>query len=139
MTEARHIFQVMTYDIDFAGVLNNVVYVRWLEDLRNLFAEQVLPIAEAFQRGIVPAIGRTEIDYLAPVRYPDKLEGRMGLLEHGRARFVLWADFTSQARGSVTARAKQTGVFVYSSTLRPAPLPAEFAALASAPKDRRGP
>ncbi len=88
MTEARHIFQVMTYDIDFAGVLNNVVYVRWLEDLRNLFAEQVLPIVEAFQRGILPAIGRTEIDYLAPVRYPDKLQGRMGLLEHGRARFV---------------------------------------------------
>src|SRR5690242_2030400 len=114
MTEARHVFQVMTYDIDFAGVLNNVVYVRWLEDLRNMFAEQVLPIGEAFKRGIVPALGRTELDYLAPVRFPDKLEGRMGMLEHGRARFVLWAEFTSQAAGMVTARAKQTGVFVYS-------------------------
>ena len=71
MIEARHIFQVMTYDIDFAGVLNNVVYVRWLEDLRNVFAEQVLPIGEAFKRGIVPALIRTEIDYLAPVRFPN--------------------------------------------------------------------
>jgi acyl-CoA thioesterase FadM len=53
----------------------------------------------------------------------------MGLLEHGRARFVLWADFTSQAAGVVTARAKQVGVFVYRDTLRPAPLPSEFQGL----------
>jgi acyl-CoA thioester hydrolase len=25
---------VRTYDIDFAGVVSNTVYVRWLEDLR---------------------------------------------------------------------------------------------------------
>jgi acyl-CoA thioester hydrolase len=131
MIEARHVFQVMTYDIDFAGVLNNGVYVRWLEDLRTLFAEQVLPLSQALKRGIVPTLSRTEIDYLAPVRFPDKLEGRMGLMEHGRARFVLWGEFTSQASGLVTARAKQTGVFVYLTTLRPAPLPAEFAALGS--------
>jgi acyl-CoA thioester hydrolase len=132
MNEVQRIFQVMTYDIDFAGVLNNGVYIRWLEDLRNIFAENVLPINEASTRGIVPALARTEIDYLAPVRFPDKLEGRMGLLEHGRARFVLWAEFRSQAAGLVTARARQIGLFVYRDTLRPAPLPAEFRALGPA-------
>jgi acyl-CoA thioester hydrolase len=136
MIEARHLFQVMTYDIDFAGVLNNGVYIRWLEDLRALFAEQVLPLAAAFKRGIVPTLSRTEIDYLAPVRFPDKLEGRMGLFEHGRARFVLWGEFTSQASGLITARAKQTGVFVDLTELRPAPLPAEFKALGSAHQPR---
>ena len=89
MNEVKHLFQVMTYDIDAAGVLNNIVYVRWLEDLRNLFAEPILPIGEAYRRGIAPALARTEIDYLAPVQFPDKLEGRMGLLEHGRAKFAL--------------------------------------------------
>ena len=108
---------------------------RWLEDLRNVFAEQVLPIGEAFKRGIVPALVRTEIDYVAPVRFPDKLEGRMGMLEHGRARFILWAEFTSRSSGRVTARAKQTGLFVYAATLRPAPLPPEFMALASRSAD----
>lgn len=129
MNEVQHVFPVVTYDIDFAGVLNNGVYIRWLEDLRGMFAEPILPLAEADRRGIVPTLSRTEIDYLAPVRYPDKLEGRMGMLEHGRARFVLWAEFTSQAAGIVTARARQIGVFVYRATLRPAPLPAEFRAL----------
>ena len=61
MNEVQRIFQVMTYDIDFAGVLNNGVYIRWLEDLRNIFAENVLPINEASTRGIVPALARTEI------------------------------------------------------------------------------
>ncbi len=128
MIEARHLFPVATYDIDFAGVLNNGVYIRWLEDLRLLFADQILPLSEADKRGIVPTISRTEIDYLAPVQFPDTVEWRMGLLEHGRARFILWAEFRSEARGVVTARAKQIGVFVYRSTLRPAPLPEEFRA-----------
>jgi acyl-CoA thioester hydrolase len=129
MNEVSHIFQIMTYDIDAAGVLNNVVYVRWLEDLRNYFAEQILPISEAYKRGLAPALARTELDYLAPVQFPDKLEGRMGMLEHGRAKFVLWGEFTSQATAQVTVRARQIAVFVDLKTLRPMALPPEFRAL----------
>jgi acyl-CoA thioester hydrolase len=129
MNEVRHVFQVMTYDIDAAGVLNNIVYVRWLEDLRNLFAEKILPIDQAYLRGIAPALSRTEVDYLAAVQFPDRLEGQMGMLEHGRAKFVLSAEFRSQARGFVTVRARQIGVFVDIKTLRPVALPAEFRAL----------
>ena len=126
MQEIRHVFPVMTYDIDFAGVLSNQTYVRWLEDLRNLLAEQALPIGAALARGIAPALLRTEIDYLAPVRFPDKVGARMWLVERGRARWTLAAEFASQATGAITARAKQTGVFVSTSTLRPVPLPPEF-------------
>jgi acyl-CoA thioester hydrolase len=25
---------IKTYDIDFAGIVSNIVYIRWLEDLR---------------------------------------------------------------------------------------------------------
>jgi acyl-CoA thioester hydrolase len=77
VNEVRHVFPVMTYDIDFAGVLSNLAYVRWLEDLRILFAEQALPLGAALARGIAPALLRTEIDTLAPVRFPDQVEGRL--------------------------------------------------------------
>jgi acyl-CoA thioesterase FadM len=77
----EHSFPVMTYDIDFAGVVSNITYIRWLEDLRNLYAEQFLSLGEAFQRGIAPALMRTEIDYLAPVRFPDTVRGRMWLAD----------------------------------------------------------
>jgi acyl-CoA thioester hydrolase len=126
MNPVRHLFKVMTYDVDFAGVVSNQTYVRWLEDLRNLFAEQTLPIAEAMRRGVVPALMRLEVEYLAPVRFPDVIEGRLWLAEHGSAKWVLAAEFTRQADSQPVARARQTGVFVSRDTLKPVRLPAEF-------------
>jgi acyl-CoA thioester hydrolase len=129
MNSVTHLFPVMTYDVDFAGIVSNIVYIRWLEDLRNLFARRVLSIDEALRRAIAPVLSRTEIDYLAPARFPDELEGRMWLTERGRARFVLSAEFRSRRAGSLTARARQSGVFVSLTALRPVPLPPEFAQL----------
>lgn len=126
MKDFTHAFPVMTYDIDFAGVVSNLVYIRWLEDLRNFLAGQVLPLGEAFKRGIAPTLMRTEIDYLAPVRFPDVVVGRMWRAENSRVRFKLAAEFTSQTTGAVTARAQQMGVFVSLTTLHPVRLPEEF-------------
>jgi acyl-CoA thioester hydrolase len=126
MKSIEHSFQVMTYDIDFAGVVSNITYIRWLEDLRNLYAERFLSLGEAFQRGIAPALMRTEIDYLAPVRFPDTLSGRMWLAEHGRVKFVLAAEFESTAIKQIVSRARQTGAFVALDTLRPVRLPEEY-------------
>ena len=122
----QHSFKVMTYDIDFAGIVSNISYIRWLEDLRNLFAEQSLSLGDAFQRGIAPALMHTEIDYLAPVRFPDTVIGRMWLSEQGRIKWVLPAEFESQATSKIVARAKQIGVFVALETLRPVRLPKEY-------------
>lgn len=126
MQTVQHTFRVMTYDIDFAGVLSNISYIRWLEDLRNLFAEQALSIGDALRRGIAPTLMRTEIDYLAPVRFPDTVTGRMWLADQGRSKWVLAAEFESQAANQLVARAQQSGVFVALDTLRPVRLPEEF-------------
>src|SRR5688572_7562233 len=126
MQTIEHTFRVMTYDIDFAGIVSNISYIRWLEDLRNLFAEQALSIGDALHRGIAPALMRTEIDYLAPVRFPDTVTGRMWMVDQGRSKWVLAAEFQSQATGQVVARAKQIGVFVSLETLRPVRLPEEY-------------
>jgi acyl-CoA thioester hydrolase len=126
MQMVEHSFRVMTYDIDFAGVVSNISYIRWLEDLRNLFAEQTLSLGDAFQRGIAPTLMRTEIDYLAPVRFPDVVSGQMWLAEHGRSKWEVAAEFQSQATGQLVARARQIGVFVSLDTLRPVRLPKEY-------------
>jgi len=135
MEQVHQIFQVMTYDIDFAGVVSNITYIRWLEDLRNFYADQVLPIGAALNRGIFPVLGRTEIDYLSLVRFPDKVAGRMWLSERGNAKFVLSAEFNSQTTGMITAKSKQLGVFVSQATLRPIPLPDEFRNVELLPAD----
>ena len=124
--EIRHAFKVMTYDIDFAGVVSNQVYIRWLEDLRNLLTDQVLSIGDMMQRSIAPVLTRTEIDYRTPVRLPDTVDGRLWVEEAGRAKFVLGAEFISRANGQVAATARQFGVFVSMKTSRPVPLPKEY-------------
>jgi len=124
--EIRHAFKVMTYDIDFAGVVSNQVYIRWLEDLRNLLTDQVLSIGDMMQRSIAPVLTRTEIDYRTAVRLPDTVDGRLWVEEAGRAKFVLGAEFISRANGQVTAMARQFGVFVSTKTSRPVPLPEEY-------------
>ena len=129
MQTIQHEFRVMTYDIDFAGIVSNISYIRWLEDLRNLFAEQALSIGDALRRGIAPALMHTEIDYLAPVRFPDIVIGRMWLAEHGRSKWELTAEFQSQGTGQIVARARQTGVFIALETLRPVRLPEEYQSL----------
>ncbi len=35
---------IKTYDIDFAGIVSNIVYIRWLEDLRLKMLESHFPI-----------------------------------------------------------------------------------------------
>ena len=129
MQTIQHEFRVMTYDIDFAGIVSNISYIRWLEDLRNVFAEQALSLGDALRRGIAPALMRTEIDYLASVRFPDIVTGRMWLAEHGRSKWDLAAEFESQGTGQLVARARQTGVFVSLETLRPVRLPEEYQSL----------
>jgi acyl-CoA thioester hydrolase len=126
MQTVQHDFRVMTYDIDFAGIVSNISYIRWLEDLRNLFAEQSLSIGDALQRGLAPALMRTEIDYLAPVRFPDVVKGSMWLAAHGRSKWEVAAEFQSQRAGQFVARARQIGVFIALETLRPVRLPEEY-------------
>ena len=126
MQSIEHSFRVMTYDIDFAGIVSNISYIRWLEDLRNLFAEQALSIDEPLQRGIAPVLMHTEIDYLAPVRFPDTVIGRMWMAEQGRTKWALEAEFESQAAGRVVAHARQTGVFIALQSFRPVRLPEEY-------------
>jgi len=122
----EHTFRVMTYDIDFAGVVSNISYIRWLEDLRNLFAEQALSIGDALRRGIAPTLMHTEIDYLAPVRFPNNVSGRMWLAGRSRIKWELAAEFQSQANDKLVARARQNGVFVELKSLRPVRLPEEY-------------
>ncbi|MEI2691642.1 MAG: hypothetical protein V9H69_18825 [Anaerolineae bacterium] len=40
---------VRTYDIDFASIVSNIVYIRWLEDLRLQMLAEYFPLDTAMQ------------------------------------------------------------------------------------------
>ena len=108
---------VRTYDIDFAGIVGNIVYVRWLEDLRLAMMEEAYPIAQALAEDVAPILLETRIAYERPVTLQDALKGRMWVTAMGRVKWHLAAEFV--AGGEIRARAEQTGLFIRLSTRRP--------------------
>ena len=123
-------FPPRTYDIDFAGVVNNAVYIRWLEDLRLALMAAVYPIDRALREDVAPILLSTSIAYEKPVTIQEAaLVGRMWVPKMERVKWHVAAEF---AVGAVThARAEQVGLFIRLSTRRPiappAPLRARYA------------
>jgi acyl-CoA thioester hydrolase len=63
---------VRTYDIDFAGIVSNIVYVRWFEDMRLAMLDNSFPLAEQLQQGFAPVVLQTKIDYKQSIVLGDR-------------------------------------------------------------------
>jgi acyl-CoA thioester hydrolase len=112
---------IRTYDIDFAGIVSNIVFIRWLEDLRLGLLDQVYPLVQALAEDIAPILLATRISYRRPVTIADPLIGRMRVAGLSRVRWQLAAEFT--VNGAVHAEAEQEGLFMRLSTRRPIAIP----------------
>jgi acyl-CoA thioester hydrolase len=113
--------RIQTYDIDFAGIVSNIVFVRWLEDLRLGLMEQAYPLIRALAEDVAPILLATRISYRRPVTIADPLIGRMRVSALGRVRWRLAAEFTVGA--AVHVEAEQEGLFMRLSTRRPIAIP----------------
>lgn len=116
--------QVKTYDIDFSGVVSNIVYVRWLEDLRLLMLATYFPLEKQLEAGFAPVVAHTRIEYKRPVKMFDKPTGRMWVSEMDSRRWVVTAEIS--VRGKIATTAEQSGLFVDVSHGRPIPIPEEL-------------
>jgi acyl-CoA thioester hydrolase len=112
---------IRTYDIDFAGIVSNIVFIRWLEDLRLGLLDRAYPLLRALAEDIAPILLSTRIDYRRPVTIADPLVGRMRVAGLSRVRWRLAAEFT--VRDAVHAEAEQEGLFMRLSTRRPIAIP----------------
>jgi acyl-CoA thioester hydrolase len=114
-------FPPRTYDIDFAGIVGNIVYIRWLEDLRLALMEGIYPIARALADDIAPVLLSTNIVYEKPVTIEDALIGRMWVPAMERLRWHVAAEFSVGEQ--IRARAEQVGIFIRLSTRKPVTAP----------------
>jgi acyl-CoA thioester hydrolase len=112
---------VRTYDIDFAGVVSNIVYVRWLEDLRLEMLACHFPLDEQLQNGIAPVIVQTKIDYKQPIKISDAPSGKMWIKTMGSLRWTVNAVIT--VNGKVAALGEQVGIFVDLQNNKPIRMP----------------
>lgn len=112
---------VKTYDIDFAGIVSNIVYVRWLEDLRLEMLSNFFPLHEQIENGFAPMVLQTTIDYKQSIQMNDRPIGKMWMESLASLRWVVGAEIS--LTGKVSAIAQQTGIFVNLNNKKPIRIP----------------
>jgi acyl-CoA thioester hydrolase len=120
-------FQVKTYDIDFADHVSNIVYIRWLEDLRFALLDTYFPLKPQLDAGYAPLLVRTNIQYRRAIRLFEPVKGRMWVQSVGGAKALLAAHIV--VNDEICADVLQEGVFADLTSGRPMRIPEAFRAL----------
>ncbi|MBD2112071.1 MULTISPECIES: acyl-CoA thioesterase [Cyanophyceae] len=124
--------EVYTYQIDFAGHVNNSVYIHWMEIGRLKLLEAIgMPIHEVVKQGIAPVLTQTNIIYKLPLYLGDRVQAQMWLSELRNASAVMQFRFYNGDQ-VLAAEGMQKGLFVDIKTMRPKRLSSEERALFSA-------
>jgi acyl-CoA thioester hydrolase len=85
--------EVRDYECDFQGIVNNAVYLNYLEHTRHLFLKQSgIDFIALSKRGIDLVVVRTEIDYLYPLRSSDRFYVAVNFERVSRIRFGFLQD-----------------------------------------------
>jgi acyl-CoA thioester hydrolase len=115
---------VRTYDIDFVGIVSNIVYIRWLEDLRLKFLDEHWQLNKQMEQGYAPILAGTEIEYKRPIKLIDKVIGRLWVSNLGRLKWTVQAEIFSNDQ--LAAIATQKGAFINLQNNRPILIPDEL-------------
>ncbi|MGV3539359.1 MAG: acyl-CoA thioesterase [Rufibacter sp.] len=109
--------QVNPEDIDTLGHVNNVVYLRWVQEVSAAHWAQVAP--QAMQEKYLWVVLRHEIDFLKPAFLQDNVTGYTWVGQHQGAKFERFVDLLRTGTQEVLASAKTTWCLLDAKTLRP--------------------
>ena len=127
MTEDKKILliekeiKVATYDIDFAGIVSNISYIRWLEDLRLAWLEKYFSLGKQVEAGFAPILLETRIEYHHAICMFDQPTGLMWVGRLHSHKWQIKAEI--RVKDKVMAIAEQKGVFVDREKWKPIRIP----------------
>jgi YbgC/YbaW family acyl-CoA thioester hydrolase len=100
---------VMFFDTDCGGVIHNLAYLRFVETARTVMAGRMgMRLAEMAAEGLYPVVLRTEIDYLSPGKFGDRIIVRGGVSEVARVRFWVEFEVVRADDGTVLTKSRQS-------------------------------
>ncbi len=117
-------FSPRTYDIDAFGIVSNITYVRWLEDMRTEFLHRYLPWDRLEEETMAPVLAETNIQYKNAVKMDQDIEGKLKMTDVGRTSWHL--EFEFDRDGEVVLTAQQSGMFVDTKSQSPRRLPEDL-------------
>ena len=112
MNQDKYIFTleiaVRDYELDSEGIVNNAVYLHYLEHTRHAFVKQEgIPFGSLTRDGLVPVVRRMEIDYHTPLRSGDVMLSCLWIERQG-ARFIFHQDIFRKEGGELVVSAVVT-------------------------------
>ncbi|MEI9973058.1 MAG: thioesterase family protein [Ignavibacteriota bacterium] len=124
-------------DIDELGHVNNVTYLRWVQDVAVAHWMTLAPDAEKTR--LLWIVLRHEIDYLKAAQRDDAIVARTWVGAATRLRFDRHTEIVRAADRSLLARARTVWCPIEAATRRPAHVSAELRARFSVPPILRAP
>ena len=119
--------QVMFFDTDCAGVVHNIVYLRFIEIARTLLAEKLgMGLVDMAKTKVYPVVVRTEIDYRKPAVLGDRLVVHGRLDSFDRLRFWVAFEVRRPADGALIATSRQMLAVIQMPQGKPVRLPTDW-------------
>lgn len=112
------------YDIDVMGIVNNIVYLRWFEHLRQEFLDQFWPLDQMLKNNQSPILHKTEVEYKKPLTIYDEPTGRLWVSKIKHARWVV--DIEIVQGGEIHCSGRQSGFFFDLEKKQPVLLPKDL-------------
>ena len=85
-------FQVRDYECDMEGIVNNSVYLNYLEHARHEFIKSIgLGFQEMLREGIVAVVAHADLSYKTPLRSGDSFTVKIRV-EHSGVRYIFYQD-----------------------------------------------
>ena len=85
-------FQVRDYECDMAGIVNNSVYLNYLEHARHVFIKTIgLDFKKLLNEGIVAVVVHADLSYKTSLRSGDSFVIRIRV-EHSGVRYIFYQD-----------------------------------------------
>lgn len=118
-------------DVDALGHVNNVTYVRWVQDVAVAHWRSAATVAD--QEKLFWVVLRHEIDYKQPALPGDRVVARTWVGTASKLRFERHTEFLRERDGVLLARARTLWCPMDRTTGRPAGVSAEVRARFSTP------
>ena len=117
-------FNINAYDIDVMGIVSNIVYIRWFEDLRFLLLDTYWSYEEMLKIDQSPILNKTEIEYKHPLTIFDKPVGEIWVSNLTKSRWTVSIEVKTNDK--LICKGTQTGYFFDINGKRPVAIPQEL-------------
>ncbi len=102
---------VRDYECDLQGVVNNSVYMNYLEHTRHEFLKEMDGnFAELAKQNILPMVYKAEMEYKSPLKSNDKFIVKVKVAKEGHLKAVFFQDIYKKDDNKLMLKGKITTI-----------------------------